>query len=51
MGWSDMPACPVMLVPHKTVQMTSFEVKAASGIESQGSWPLIPVSARSHAFG
>lgn len=27
-------SCPVMLVPHKTVRMTSFEVKAASGIES-----------------
>jgi hypothetical protein len=26
--------CPVMLVPHRTLRMTSFEVKAASGIES-----------------
>ena len=27
-------SCPVMLVPHRTLRMTSFEVKAASGIES-----------------
>jgi nucleotide-binding universal stress UspA family protein len=26
--------CPVMLVPHQSLRMTSFEVKAASGIES-----------------
>ena len=27
-------SCPVMLVPHRTLRLTSFEVKAASGIES-----------------
>lgn len=26
--------CPVMLVPHRSVRLTSFEVKAASGVES-----------------
>jgi nucleotide-binding universal stress UspA family protein len=26
--------CPVMLVPHRSFRMTSFEVKAASGVES-----------------
>jgi nucleotide-binding universal stress UspA family protein len=26
-------ACPVMLVPHRSIRLTSFEVKAASGIE------------------
>jgi nucleotide-binding universal stress UspA family protein len=27
-------SCPVMLVPHRSLRMTSFEVKAASGVES-----------------
>jgi nucleotide-binding universal stress UspA family protein len=27
-------SCPVMLVPHQSLRMTSFEVKAASGVES-----------------
>jgi nucleotide-binding universal stress UspA family protein len=27
-------SCPVMLVPHRAWRMTSFEVKAASGVES-----------------
>jgi nucleotide-binding universal stress UspA family protein len=27
-------ACPVLLVPHRARRMTSFEVKAASGVES-----------------
>ena len=27
-------SCPVMLVPHRALRMTSFEVKAASGVES-----------------
>jgi hypothetical protein len=27
-------ACPVLLVPHRALRMTSFEVKAASGVES-----------------
>jgi nucleotide-binding universal stress UspA family protein len=27
-------SCPVMLVPHRSLRMTSSEVKAASGIES-----------------
>jgi universal stress protein A len=27
-------ACPVMLIPHRTLHLTSFEVKAASGVES-----------------
>ena len=26
--------CPVMLVPHRSLRMTSFEVKAASGFDS-----------------
>jgi nucleotide-binding universal stress UspA family protein len=26
-------ACPVMLVPHRSIRLTSFEVKAASGVE------------------
>jgi nucleotide-binding universal stress UspA family protein len=26
--------CPVMLVPHRTLGLTSFEIKAASGVES-----------------
>jgi len=26
-------SCPVMLVPHRSLRMTSFEVKAASGVE------------------
>jgi nucleotide-binding universal stress UspA family protein len=26
--------CPVMLVPHRTLRPTSFEIKAASGVES-----------------
>jgi nucleotide-binding universal stress UspA family protein len=26
--------CPVMLVPHRTLRLTSFEIKAASGVES-----------------
>jgi nucleotide-binding universal stress UspA family protein len=27
-------SCPVMLVPHRALRMTSFEIKAASGVES-----------------
>ncbi len=27
-------SCPVMLVPHRSLHLTSFEVKAASGVES-----------------
>lgn len=27
-------SCPVMLVPHRSLRMTSFEVKASSGVES-----------------
>ena len=27
-------SCPVMLVPHRSLRMTSFEVMAASGVES-----------------
>jgi nucleotide-binding universal stress UspA family protein len=27
-------SCPVMVVPHRSLRMTSFEVKAASGVES-----------------
>ena len=26
-------SCPVMLVPHRSLRMTTFEVKAASGVE------------------
>jgi nucleotide-binding universal stress UspA family protein len=26
--------CPVMLVPHRSLHMTSFDVKAASGVEA-----------------
>jgi nucleotide-binding universal stress UspA family protein len=26
--------CPVMLVPHQSLRMTSFEVKAASGVDA-----------------
>ena len=26
--------CPVLVVPHRTLRPTSFEVRAASGVES-----------------
>ena len=29
-----LATCPVMLVPHRLLRMTPFEVKAASGVES-----------------